>query len=61
MIQNKALIDRFLRYARIDTQSQEETEAQPSTAKQRDLAKLLYEELLALGAETYYDEEHCYV
>ena len=61
MIRNKALIDRFLRYTRIDTQSQEEMEIQPSTAKQHNLAKLLYEELLALGADAYYDKEHCYV
>lgn len=62
MIKNKELIDRFFRYVKIDTQSSEETGASPSTAKQHDLAKVLYEELKSMGAsDVYYDEEHCYV
>lgn len=57
------VLDKFLRYVRIDTQSSEETSDKvPSTEKQRDLAKLLYEELLQLGAsDVRYDAEHCYV
>ncbi len=61
MIENKALIERFLRYVKIDTQSADESEAQPSTAKQHDLAKVLYAELRALGLDAVYDEAHCYV
>ncbi len=62
MIKNQELIDRFFRYVKIDTQSSEETGASPSTAKQHDLAKVLYKELQDLGAsDVYYDEEHCYV
>ncbi len=61
MITNKNLIDRFLRYVKIDTQSQEDTNTLPSTAKQRDLASLLAKELKELGAIVDYDEEHCYV
>lgn len=54
--------ERFLRYVRIDTQSSEESETHPSTAKQHDLAELLYEELVGMGAEdVYYDRENCYV
>ena len=54
--------ERFLRYVRIDTQSSEESETHPSTAKQHDLAELLYEELVGMGAENvYYDRENCYV
>ena len=61
-MENKALIDRFLRYVKIDTQSDEESGASPSTAKQHDLAKLLVSELEAMGAsEIHYDTDHCYV
>lgn len=57
------VVENFLRYVKIDTQSSEETSEQvPSTEKQRTLAKLLYQELTALGADNVrYDEEHCYV
>lgn len=55
-------IENFLRYAKIDTQSSETTGTTPSTRKQHVLAKLLVEELKAVGAsEITYDEEHCYV
>ena len=56
------VIDRFLEYVKLDTQSDEHTGTQPSTAKQHDLAKLLYEQLCAMGIEKVtYDKEHCYV
>ncbi len=56
------VIDRFLKYVRIDTRSDEESTTSPSTAKQHDLAKLLVQELTELGAEeVFYDTEHCYV
>lgn len=61
MITNKSLIDRFFRYVKIDTQSTDESPEQPTTAKQHDLAKLLYSELLEMGVEAQYDTEHCYV
>ena len=61
MIRNRNLIDRFLTYVRIDTQSDEDAAEQPTTAKQRDLAELLVKELENLGARTDYDREHCYV
>jgi len=55
-------IEKFLRYVKIDTQSNEATGTTPSTEKQRDLARLLVEELKAMGAaEIVNDEEHCYV
>ena len=44
-------MDRFLRYAKIDTQSQEDQSTTPSTRKQFNLANLLAKELTALGAE----------
>ncbi|MCM1026147.1 MAG: peptidase T [Roseburia sp.] len=55
-------IEKFLRYAKIDTQSDETTGTTPSTAKQHELARLLVEELEQMGAqEITYDREHCYV
>lgn len=56
------VVDRFLRYVQIDTQSDESSNTMPTTAKQHELAKLLVEELIAMGAgEITYDKEHCYV
>ncbi len=55
-------IENFLRYVKVDTQSSEESATTPSTMKQHDLAKMLVQELTAIGAaEITYDEEHCYV
>ena len=55
-------IENFLRYVKIDTQSDENSASTPSTAKQHDLAKLLVQELEQMGAcEITYDKEHCYV
>ena len=61
MDKQSSLIERFFRYVKIDTQSDEESETSPSTSKQRDLAALLAAELKDLGLEVDYDEEHCYV
>ena len=44
-------LDRFLRYVKIDTQSQEDQTTTPSTRKQLNLANLLAKELTTLGAE----------
>ncbi len=50
------ILDRFLRYVSYDTQSDEESESQPSTAKQLKLLELLRDELRALGVEATLDE-----
>jgi len=50
------ILDRFLRYISVDTQSNEESESQPSTAKQLDLLKMLCEELNKMGVEATLDE-----
>ena len=56
------VLERFLKYVQIDTQSDETTGISPSTAKQHNLARLLKQELEEIGAEDIrYDEEHCYV
>lgn len=44
-----SLLDRFLRYVRIDTQADETSSTYPSTAKQLTLSKLLAEECRAMG------------
>lgn len=43
------LLDRFVRYARIDTQANEHSNTYPSTDKQKDLSRLLLEECKSLG------------
>ncbi|HET9527867.1 MAG TPA: hypothetical protein VFO99_16960, partial [Pyrinomonadaceae bacterium] len=48
---SEAVLDRFLRYVKIDTQSQEDQTTTPSTRKQLNLANLLAKELTALGAQ----------
>lgn len=53
--------DRFLRYVKIDTQSQHHVDAVPSTQKQLDLSRLLRDELIALGAADVQLDEHGYV
>ncbi len=53
--------NKFLRYVRIDTQSQEGVDAYPSTEKQKDLGKILVEELKAMGVEDAYMDEWGYV
>jgi len=47
----ESAVDRFLRYVKIDTQSQEDQTTTPSTRKQLNLANLLAKELTALGVE----------
>ena len=50
------ILDRFLRYVAVDTQSNEESESQPSTAKQLNLLGMLRDELLQMGVEATLDE-----
>lgn len=50
------LIDRFLRYVAIDTQSDENSATQPSTVKQLNLLSLLRDELQEMGVEATLDE-----
>ncbi len=50
------ILDKFLRYVAVDTQSDPDSESQPSTAKQLDLLKMLKDELVALGVDAQLDE-----
>lgn len=52
---------RFLRYVKIDTQSDPESDTVPSTAKQLKLSKLLVDELNKMGLEEVELDEHGYV
>jgi len=56
------LIDRFCRYVKIDTESDpNNTETIPSTQKQFNLAKVLVEELEAMGMQDVTLDDHCYI
>lgn len=52
------VLDRLLRYVVIDTQSDPTSSAQPSTEKQKNLGRLLVDELLALGLGDAHLDEH---
>jgi tripeptide aminopeptidase len=52
------LLDRFLRYVRIDTQADERSTTYPSTPRQLDLSRMLREELAALGLQDARMTEH---
>ncbi|MDY2629238.1 MAG: peptidase T [Lachnospiraceae bacterium] len=57
-----ALTERFLKYVKIDTQSNEESSTFPSTEKQFALADVLYQELQEMGiTDIIYDREYCYL
>jgi len=47
--ETRALLERFLRYVQVDTQSDDSSLVQPSTDKQKNLARLLVDELKDLG------------
>lgn len=50
------ILDRFLRYVAVDTQSDPESDSQPSAAKEFNLLKMLRDELLAAGVKAELDE-----
>jgi tripeptide aminopeptidase len=55
------LLERFLRYVQIDTQSRVDRERSPSTPGQLDLSRLLVAELLEIGLSDAALDEHGYV
>lgn len=55
------VFERFLRYISIDTQSDESSASHPSSEKQFDLARVLKDELIALGAKNLRLDENCYL
>jgi len=58
---NKTLQGRFTKYVQIDTQSDPLSETTPSTAKQKDLGKVLVEELLEMGITDAHLDDFGYV
>lgn len=55
------LLERFLRYVKIDTQSEFAIDKIPSTNKQFILANQIVEELKSIGMEEVEIDDHCYV
>ncbi|MEZ4787611.1 MAG: peptidase T [Flavobacterium haoranii] len=55
------IIDRFVSYVTIDTESDPNSTTTPSTAKQWDLANKLVEELKAIGMEDVTIDENAYI
>ncbi|HEX3227026.1 MAG TPA: peptidase T [Gaiellaceae bacterium] len=53
--------ERLIRYAQIDTQSDEDSTEYPSTSKQLDLLRLLVDELNEIGLDDVAIDEHGYV
>lgn len=58
---SETVLDRLLRYVKIDTQSDPKSESTPSTMKQFGLANLLVEELKEMGVSNAYVTDKCYV
>jgi tripeptide aminopeptidase len=55
------MAERFMRYVRIDTQSEATSTAHPSSEKQKDLSKVLQRELLGMGITNAITDEFGYV
>ena len=58
---SETVVDRFLRYVVIDTQSDAASSTQPSTEKQKNLGRVLVEDLLAIGVKDAHLDENGYV
>ncbi len=52
-----SLIERFLSYVKIDTQSDPESSTFPTTFKQKDLSRLLVQELKEMGLDAFLDKD----
>lgn len=61
MLNNKEILNRFLTYVKIDTESDPNSNETPSTEKQWDLANLLKEELEKMGMSDVSIDENAYV
>ena len=61
MVKTETVLDKFLRYAAVDTQSKDDADCYPSTAKQLDLSRMLAAELKALGLKDAQVDKNGYV
>jgi tripeptide aminopeptidase len=55
------IIDRFVKYVKVDTQSDPNSETTPTTEKQWNLANILVDELKEIGLEDVTLDENCYI
>lgn len=55
------IVDRFIKYVKIDTQSDETSSETPSTHKQFDLARIVKQEMEEMGLEDITLDERCYL
>jgi tripeptide aminopeptidase len=58
---HNTVTERFVKYVQIDTQSDPYSDTQPSTEKQKNLSKVLVEQLLAMGITDAHLDEFGYV
>lgn len=58
---SSTVLERFLRYVQIDTQSDPNSSSQPSTEKQKNLSRILVNELFEMGIVDAHLDEHGYV
>jgi tripeptide aminopeptidase len=58
---NHTVVERFLNYVKIDTQSDPNSPTCPSTEKQKDLGRVLVQELIAMGITDAHLDEYGYV
>ena len=61
MINKKQLIERFIKYVTINTESDPNNPAFPSTENQWDLANVLVEDLKVIGMQDIHLDENCYI
>ena len=61
MINKKQLIERFIKYVTIDTESDPNNPAFPSTENQWNLANVLVEDLKVIGIQDISLDENCYI
>ena len=61
MINKKQLIERFIKYVTIDTESDPNNPAFPSTENQWDLANVLVKDLKVIGMQDISLDENCYI
>jgi tripeptide aminopeptidase len=58
---NYSVTNRFIKYVQVDTQSDPDSKTYPSTEKQKNLGKILVEELIQMGIKDAHLDEYGYV
>jgi tripeptide aminopeptidase len=61
MLNKKYILNRFISYVTIDTESDPNSKTTPSTKKQWDLANKLHDELIAIGMSDVSIDDHAYI